>query len=271
LSRLMHGVARLRWGWWKNALIRWFTRHYEVDLDAAQERDLRAYPDFNSFFTRALKAGARPIVREGDAVVCPVDGTVSQAGELRGETLIQAKARHYSLTTLLGGVRERAAPFRDGSFATLYLGPRDYHRVHMPLRGRLREMVYVPGRLFSVNTPTARVVAGLFTRNERLVTLFDSPAGPMAVVLVGAIGVGSIETVWSGRMTPPYLHRANTWDYTGQANPILLERGEEMGRFNLGSTVIVLFGVGQVRWRSELSPQAPVRMGQTIGTRLVVA
>jgi phosphatidylserine decarboxylase len=270
LSRLIYGVSRLRWRWWKNALIRWFTRHYGVDLSLAARPDLAAYPDFNSFFTRPLRPGARSVAHEADAIACPVDGTVSQAGDIRGNTLFQAKGRSYSLITLLGGDRERAAPLRDGSFATLYLGPRDYHRVHMPVRGRLREMVYVPGRLFSVNTATAQVVPGLFARNERVVTLFETPAGPMALVLVGAIGVGSIETVWSGRVTPPYLARIGLRSYGGETDPILLERGEEMGRFNLGSTVLLLFGAGQVRWIPELKPGCVVQMGRPIARRLTL-
>jgi phosphatidylserine decarboxylase len=267
LSHMVYGVGRLRWRWWKNPLIRWFIRHYGVDLSVAAQPDPEAYPDFNAFFTRPLRAGARPVAREADAIASPVDGTVSQAGDLRGDTLFQAKGRSYSLITLLGGDRECAAPFRDGSFATLYLGPRDYHRVHMPMRGRLREMVYVPGRLFSVNAATAQVVSGLFARNERLVTLFETPAGLMALVLVGAIGVGSIETVWSGRITPPYMTKVRLWSYGGDTAPILLERGEEMGRFNLGSTVLLLFGAGQVRWIPELRPGCTVQMGRPIGRR----
>jgi phosphatidylserine decarboxylase len=212
----------------------------------------------------------RTTARDADAVACPVDGTVSQAGETRGDRLLQAKDRHYSLTALLGGNPRRAAPFRDGNFVALYLGPRDYHRVHMPLRGRLREMVQVPGRLFSVNAASAMVVPGLFSRNERVATLFDTPAGPMALVLVGAIGVGSIQTVWSGCITPPYLHRLTTWNYSARASPILLERGEEMGRFNLGSTVILLFGPGGVTWNPGLQPGSMVQVGQQIGSRLAI-
>ncbi|MGE5138429.1 MAG: archaetidylserine decarboxylase [Rudaea sp.] len=264
LCRLMHAATRLRVRWWKNALIRWFVRHYGVDMSLAQKTDPRAYEHFNAFFTRALKAGARPLAQDLDAILCPVDGTLSEAGPVKDGRLIQAKDRHYGLDMLLGGSRERAAVFQNGSYATFYLSPRDYHRIHMPLRGQLREMIYVPGRLFSVNAAASRTVRELFGRNERVVSVFDTPAGPMALVLVGALFVASIETVWAGTITPPRSRRIRRWDYTAEHSPPVLERGEEMGRFNMGSTVIVLFGPGRARWDIALGTK--VAMGQQIGT-----
>ena len=203
LTRLVYRLARIRTPWLKDALIRHFARRFRVKLDEAQESDPRAYTDFNAFFTRALKPGARPVAPGDWAVCCPVDGAVSQIGVADADTLLQAKGRSFSLTALLGGDPERARPFQGGVFATLYLSPRDYHRIHLPLAGRLREMVHIPGKLFSVSPLTTRIVPELFARNERVAALFDTPAGPMALVLVGAINVASIETVWAGTITPP--------------------------------------------------------------------
>jgi phosphatidylserine decarboxylase len=265
----MHAATRVRWRWWKNGLIRWFIRHYQVDMDVCREADPHRYEHFNSFFTRALRPGARPLPQALNAIACPVDGMLSQVGDIVEGTLLQAKGRSYRLEQLLGGVgggsRERAALFAHGHYATLYLSPRDYHRVHMPLRGRLREMLYVPGRLFSVNAASTQAVRGLFERNERVVTLFDTPAGPMALVLVGALFVAGIETVWAGTVTPPHRGRLRSWDYTQARPPIVLERGEEMGRFNMGSTVIVIFGAGRVKWEPSLVPGQSVKMGQRLG------
>jgi phosphatidylserine decarboxylase len=244
-------------------------------MDACREVDPACYEHFNSFFTRALKPGARPLPSEIDAVACPVDGVLSQAGDIVEGTLIQAKGRTYRLEQLLGesggesGGRsgERAALFANGHYATLYLSPRDYHRVHMPLRGQLREMVYVPGRLFSVNAASTQAVRDLFGRNERVITVFDTPAGPMGLILIGALFVASIETIWAGVVTPPPRRaggrRTRRWDYT-TVRPVL-ERGEEMGRFNMGSTVIVLFSAGRVKWEPRLSPGQSVKMGQRLG------
>jgi phosphatidylserine decarboxylase len=275
LCRLMYAATRVRTPWWKNGLIRWFVRHYQVDMDACREVDPACYEHFNSFFTRALKPGARPLPSEIDAVACPVDGVLSQAGDIVEGTLIQAKGRTYRLEQLLGesggesGGRsgERAALFANGHYATLYLSPRDYHRVHMPLRGQLREMVYVPGRLFSVNAASTQAVRDLFGRNERVITVFDTPAGPMGLILIGALFVASIETIWAGVVTPPPRRaggrRTRRWDYT-TVRPVL-ERGEEMGRFNMGSTVIVLFSAGRVKWEPHLSPGQSVTLGQRLG------
>lgn len=263
LSRLMHALTRARLRAWKEWQIRWFIRRYGVDMSIAAESDPLAYADFNSFFTRALKAGARPIANGADDIACPVDGAVSQIGSIEGGRIFQAKGHRFGLEELLGGCGTRAVPFHNGSFATLYLAPKDYHRIHMPLSGQLREMVYVPGRLFSVNARTTSVVPGLFARNERVVTIFDTDAGPMALVLVGALFVASIETVWAGAVTPPFGKHIQRWDYGGQA--IHLARGAEMGRFNMGSTVVVLFGAGNAEWRSGLCAEAPVQMGELLG------
>ena len=266
LSRLIGCVAECRIGWLKNRLIAWFAKQYRVDMSEAQVEDLRAYEHFNAFFTRALKAGARPLDETPGAILCPADGAISQLGVIEHGRLFQAKGHSFSATELLGGDAERAAPFMGGDFATIYLSPRDYHRVHMPLAGTLREMVYVPGRLFSVNQTTAQNVPELFARNERVVCLFDTERGPMAMVLVGAMIVASIETVWAGLVTPPRRElKRFRYDEAARA-PIHLEKGAEMGRFKLGSTVILLFGPQQVRWAQELIATGPVSMGQSLSS-----
>lgn len=263
LSAAMEKLARSRARWFKDPLIRWFSRAYRVDWEEAQFRSSGAYPTFNAFFTRELRPGARPVDPAPGAVVSPVDAAVSQVGTARGDTLLQAKGRTFDLGRLLGGGAARAAPFRGGSFATLYLSPRDYHRIHMPLAGTLREMVCVPGRLFSVSPATTRVVPELFARNERVAALFETEAGPLAMVLVGAVFVGSIETVWHGVVTPPRQREVRRWEYP--AGAVQLAKGQELGRFNMGSTVIVLFGKDAVRWRPDLAPGRRVRMGESVG------
>ncbi len=266
LTRLTYRLTRARLPWFKNALIRGFARRFRVDLGEALEPDARAYPDFNAFFTRSLKPGARPVATGDRVVCCPVDGAVSQIGVADDDRLLQAKGRTFSLAALLGGDPERARPFRGGAFATLYLSPRDYHRIHMPLAGRLREMVHVPGKLFSVSPLTTRVVPELFARNERVAALFDTPAGPMAVVLVGAINVASIETVWAGAITPPLGETIRHWSYPPNGEgAVRLDKGAELGRFNMGSTVILLFGRDAARWEPEIRAGATVRMGQSLG------
>lgn len=269
LSRLVFRLTRLRAGPVKDLAIRLFVRVWGVDLAEASEPDPRRHPCFNAFFTRALKPGARPVVSGPGEVACPVDGTVSQAGRIDRGCLFQAKGRDYPLAELLGGeVTEPWRPgFEGGFFATLYLSPRDYHRIHMPLAGALEAMVHVPGRLFSVNPRTTRGVPRLFARNERVVTLFATEAGPMALVLVGALHVGAIETVWAGLVTPPAGRGVVLTRYGG--GEVRLGRGAEMGRFNLGSTVVVLFGPGRVKWAPGLGPGVPVRMGSLLG-RLAV-
>ncbi len=267
LSRIMQAVTRIRYEPFRNAFTDWFIGRFQIDMDEAQEPDPHKYEHFNAFFTRALKSGARPVVNGPYDVACPVDGAVSQIGRIQDGRVFQAKGHDYSLVQLLGGSEKRAAPFQGGSFATLYLSPRDYHRIHMPLDGTLREMVHVPGRLFSVNGVTARMVPGLFARNERVVALFDTEVGPMAMILVGAIFVASIETVWSGVVTPPAGRVIRQWRYDKSDEPVHLARGEEMGRFNMGSTVIVLFGPEATDWADNLAAETRVRMGQRLATR----
>ncbi len=264
ISRVIHALARWRWKPWKNLFIRVFTRIFNVNLSEAAVSDPEHYESFNAFFTRSLAAGARPIDEGEHAILSPVDGHVSQAGPITAGRLIQAKGRDYSITELLGGDADIAEPFREGQFATLYLSPRDYHRIHMPVTGTLERMLHIPGRLFGVSRPLVAHVPQLFARNERVAALFDTPCGPMGLVLVGAIGVGSIETVWSGEVTPPRGHRIRSWDY--RQAPIDLKAGDEMGRFNMGSTVIVLFADANVQWDSLLAPDYPVQMGRTIGS-----
>ena len=259
LSRLVLAATRVRAAWFKNGLIRGFLKLYRVDMSEAAETDPDRYGSFNEFFTRALKQGARPIA-SGDAVASPVDGCVSEAGIIDGDRLLQAKGRHYRLTELLAA-QPWASRFEGGSFATIYLAPFNYHRVHMPLRGELRETVYVPGRLFSVNNVTARHVPRLFARNERVLTLFDTAYGQMALILVGALNVGSMATVWAGDITPAAQRRVTRLP----AGPTVLDKGAELGRFNMGSTVIVLFEPHRVRWDAAVRAGSPVRLGQSLG------
>lgn len=263
LSRLMGRLTHCRNPAFKNLFIRAITRAYHVNLDEAVEPDLKAYGCFNEFFTRPLKPEARPLTQIPGALASPADGFLSQAGRIDAGRIIQAKGKDYRAVDLLGGDAARAAPFEGGQFATIYLSPRDYHRLHMPLAGTLREMVHIPGRLFSVNDATARGVPKLFARNERVAALFDTAAGPMALVLVGAIFVASIETVWHGVVTPPSAAKVRSWTYAPET--VRLDRGAEMGRFNMGSTIIVLFGRDAVEWSPSLQPGAILRMGEAIG------
>ncbi len=263
ISRLTHRLTRSRREWLRRPLTYWFIRRFGVDMREALEPDPDAYPDFNSFFTRALKPGARPMPDAPDAVCCPADGAVSALGTVDDGRIVQAKGHSYSLVDLLGGAPDRAAPFRGGSFATIYLSPRDYHRVHMPVTGSLREMIHVPGRLFSVGRHTVRTVPGLFARNERVISVFDTACGPIAIVLVGAINVASIETVWAGEVTPPRARAVHGRSY--DPNAVRLERGEELGRFNMGSTVILLFPPDAIRWAPALEADTPVRVNQALG------
>ncbi len=263
LSLLVYGATRWRFRPWKDLLIRTAVRHYRIDIGEAAGRVPQDYPSFNAFFTRALKTGARPLAGDPAALLSPVDATLSQIGTLSGGRLVQAKGRDYDLRSLLGDA-EATARLRDGAFATLYLSPRDYHRIHMPLAGRLLETRYVPGRLFSVAPCTVRSVPRLFARNERLVCLFETECGLLAVVLVGALFVACIETVWGGVVTPPHGH----WIRVRRPDPGAaprLQRGEELGRFNMGSTVILVAEPGRVQWREGLVPGCGVRMGEAIG------
>ncbi len=263
ISRLTYKLTRLETPWFKNAFIRWFAHHYGVDWNEALCSRPQDYSHFNAFFTRPLRDGTRPIEGGQTTVVSPADGHISQIGGIHRDAIFQAKGHTFTVTELLGGDSERAAAFEDGDFVTVYLSPRDYHRVHMPLSGRLRETVYVPGRLFSVAAHTVRTIPRLFARNERLVSIFDGDGGPMAVVLVGAINVAAIETVWAGLATPPPRPDVEVQDY--QQAGIDLSRGQEMGRFNMGSTVILLFGKNRVRWLDGLRAEQPVQMGQALG------
>src|SRR5690554_2699569 len=247
------------------AVIRWFIGRYGVNMSEAANEDLTSYPTFNAFFTRELKPGLRPLSGGPETVVSPVDGTVSQLGQVSHDRVFQAKGQCFSLVELLGGDIERARPFEDGEFATIYLAPHDYHRIHMPIAGTLREMVYVPGRLFSVNPVTAEAVPGLFARNERVVSIFDTEAGPMAMVLVGAMIVGSVETRWAGVVAPkPGRREVTSYDYQDQSPAIWYERGEEMGSFRLGSTVILVFPKGATGWREDLQSRDRLRLGEAL-------
>jgi len=263
LSRVVHRLTRLRAGPLTRLAIRAFVRGFDVDLGDAAEPDARRYATFNAFFTRALRPDARPLAPQTDALLCPVDGAISQLGPLEDGRLVQAKGQTFQLAELLGGDTTLAAGFQRGAFATLYLSPRDYHRIHMPVDGTLAETIHVPGRLFSVNAATAAWIPRLYARNERVVCLFDSTAGPVAVVLVGAIFVGSIETVWGGELTPP---RGRVLRRLPPPRPApTLARGAELGRFNMGSTVILLLPAGAVEWRPDLVPGRAVRVGEALG------
>jgi len=265
LTALTYRVTRVRIPWFKDALIRGFSRHFRVDLDEALEPNPRAYPDFNAFFTRALKPAARPIDDQG-GLVLPADGCISQIGRISDGRIVQAKGMDYSVAELLGGSEADAAAFAGGGFATVYLSPRDYHRVHAPFGGRLRRAIHVPGRLFSVAPWTTESIPRLFARNERLALLFDTEYGPLAVVLVGAIFVSSIETVFDGEVTPPYADKVRVRDYSGTNAPSF-SVGAELGRFNMGSTVIVLTGAKFPAWAGELAADSKVRMGQRMSAK----
>ncbi len=267
LSRLVGKLAASETPWLKNTLINGFIRQFGINMDEAKYKQADDFRCFNDFFTRELEDGVRPIADGEHEFVSPADGAISQLGKIEHGRIFQAKGQDYSLTELLGGDRERAEPFVDGQFATIYLSPRDYHRVHMPISGTLREMVYVPGDLFSVNQVTAEHVRRLFARNERLVAIFDTDHGPMAMVLVGAMIVAAIETVWAGRITPP-LRELKVTQYPLPQQPVQLNKGDEMGRFLLGSTVVLCFGKDAMRWQDTLKAESPVRMGECIGMTL---
>jgi phosphatidylserine decarboxylase len=259
----MYRLARSTWRPFKSWLIRLVIRRYGVDLGEAADPDPDHYPSFNAFFTRALYPGVRPVDAAVDSLVSPADGRISQLGPIRDNRLLQAKGRDYRLWDLLAGEEELVTPFRQGSFMTIYLSPRDYHRVHMPVSGRLVSMHFVPGKLFSVSDATAQLVPNLFARNERLICRFDTAAGPMIMILVGAIFVASIETVWEGEINEPG-NNVSSWHYPGH-EPIDLAKGEEMGRFNMGSTVILLFPQDRVEWNPQLQPGSEVQVGGAIG------
>lgn len=263
LTALAGVGASARGGALTTRFIRWFVGRYGVNMAEAANPDIASYPTFNEFFSRPLKPGARPL---SDAdLISPVDGAISQFGPIRRDQIFQAKGHDYSTTTLVGGDAQLAQRFEDGHFATLYLSPKDYHRIHMPCDGRLTRMIYVPGDLFSVNPATARCVPGLFARNERVVCVFESEQGPFVLTLVGATIVGSMATVWHGVVNPPRSKQVREWRYDDQQ--IVLKKGEEMGRFLLGSTVVMLFPKGDLRFNPAWAPTGAIRMGEAMAQR----
>ena len=262
LSSIMYSITRSKATHVKNIIIRTIIKLYNVDMKDAVVSDPSDYPSFNHFFTRQLKPEARPICEGNNTIASPVDGKVSQLGKIDQNRIFQAKGHSYTVEKLLGD-NEMAKIFSGGEFATLYLSPRDYHRIHAPLNGKLKKMIHVPGKLFSVNGVTAENVPELFARNERVVTLFDTDAGPMAAVLVGAIFVSSMETVWAGTITPPGGKEVRKWDYSDMG--FGLNKGDELGRFNMGSTVVLLFPKDTMKWSKDLKADSTVVMGREIG------
>jgi phosphatidylserine decarboxylase len=261
LTTLAGAAARRRGGPLTTKVIRWFAERYGVNMWEAANPDLASYATFNDFFTRALRNGARPLA-DAD-FVCPVDGAISQFGSIKRDQIFQAKGHSYSTTALVGGDDALARQFEDGEFATLYLSPKDYHRIHMPCDATLTRMIYVPGALFSVNPTTARGVPGLFARNERVVCVFDTPHGPFVNTLVGATIVGSMATVWHGVVNPPRRRDVTSFDYPDKK--ITLKKGDEMGRFLLGSTVVMLWPKNTIRFNTDWSPARAIKMGETMG------
>ena len=255
-------VASTRGGAMTARLIKWFVGRYKVNMAEAANPDIKSYATFNDFFTRALRSDARPLAKV--AFICPVDGAISQFGAIKNDQLFQAKGHTYSTTALVGGDSVLAAQFQQGEFATLYLSPKDYHRIHMPCDGRLTRMIYVPGDLFSVNPVTARGVPGLFARNERVVCVFETERGPFVLTLVGATIVGSMATVWHGLVNPPRSRDIREWTYDKEQ--VLLKQGDEMGRFLLGSTVVMLFPKNALQFNPQWAAAQAVRMGEVMGS-----
>ncbi len=267
LSRMVGKLAEAELGNVTTAIIKLFIKQYNVDMSEALHSDPEHYSSFNAFFTRPLKPEARTIDERDDVLIHAVDGTVSQFGDIETDSIFQAKGHDYSLTSLLGGKPELATPFKNGKFATIYLAPRDYHRIHMPVDGTLTDMIYVPGELFSVNPLTAENIPGLFARNERVVALFDTPVGKMAMVLVGATIVASIETVWAGTVTPPAGKNVQHWTYDADSEAsITLKKGDELGRFKLGSTIVACFEPGAIEFE-DLAPGQVTRLGQPMASK----
>ncbi|MDN3653007.1 archaetidylserine decarboxylase [Thalassotalea ponticola] len=267
LSRLVGKFASAKAGALTHFAINRFIKAYGIDMSEAKLENAQDFATFNDFFTRELKDGLRPINPDSNEICFPVDGTISQQGDIVNDQIIQAKGFNYSLETLLGGDVKTAAPFQGGKFSTIYLAPKDYHRIHMPMKGTLREMIFVPGELFSVNPLTAANVPNLFARNERVVTIFDTAIGPMALVLVGATIVASMETVWAGTIAPNGGKSLQRWHYPaeGEAGAITLEKGAEMGRFKLGSTTVCCFPEGTMEFCREDGPGKVTRLGQPYG------
>ena len=264
LSRLIGMITNCRTRWIKNKIILWFIKRYHIDMSLAENKDPTSYDTFNKFFTRKLKSHLRPIASDPNTIISPVDGVWSQFGQIKDNSLIQAKGIHYNLSALLGN-EKYLKNFQNGAFATLYLSPKDYHRIHMPFNGILKEMTYVPGRLFSVNPLILQSVSNVFTQNERLICVFETEVGLMAVIMVGAMLVASINTVWAGKITPNGLKKVTTWSYEDKANLIQLKRGDEMGHFELGSTVILLFEPNKMNWLAEMQIDSSISMGQVVG------
>jgi phosphatidylserine decarboxylase len=260
LTNFAGRVAGAKGGAMTTRLIRWFVGRYDVNMAEAANPDIASYHSFNEFFTRALRPDARPLA-DAD-FICPVDGRISQFGAIEDDQIFQAKGHKFSTTALVGGDKALAAQFQHGSFANLYLSPRDYHRIHMPCDGKLTRMIYVPGELFSVNPTTARGIPGLFARNERVVCVFDTASGPFVMTLVGATIVGSMATVWHGVVNPPRHDSVKEWTYADQN--IVLKKGDELGRFLLGSTVVMLFPKDKLHFNASWQPAGPVRLGETM-------
>ncbi|MFB3100061.1 MAG: archaetidylserine decarboxylase [Gammaproteobacteria bacterium] len=262
LTSLVYRITRCEIPWFKNNLIKLFITVFDVDMSLAKNPDPESYSSFNTFFTRGLSPEARPITLDEKIILSPVDGAISQIGNIQNNTIIQAKGKSYTLKHLLVE-DELVNMFSGGTFATLYLAPRDYHRIHMPVSGQLSRMIYVPGKLFAVNSHSVRVVDAVFAKNERVINIFDTDIGPMAVVMVGALNVGSMETVWSGQITPAKNRIINDTQFSD--NDIKLEQGQEMGRFNMGSTVILLFPKNVIQWSVDMVADKTIVMGEKIG------
>lgn len=264
LSKMMWKLTRCEYKWLLKLILPFFIRQFKVNMQEAKNSDWKSYSSFNNFFTRELKEDAREVCSDKKLIASPVDGAISQLGEINTDLIFQAKGHAYSLTQLLGNREDLGKAFKNGEFNTIYLSPKDYHRIHMPIDGTLTEMIHVPGELFSVNPTTVENVPALFARNERVICLFDTDAGPMAMILVGAIFVGSIETVWHGEVTPPTVKEIRNWLYEDEEKSFA--KGEEMGRFNMGSTVILLYANNKMNWAKELKAEQDVRLGEAIGS-----
>jgi len=265
LSRGVHKLTRLKLGKITQWMIQRFIRLYDIDMSIVENPNIQGYTNFNEFFTRALKSTARPIAENG--IISPVDGEISQIGRVGNQRLFQAKGHRFQLLDLMGGNIDLADLFRDGLFCTIYLSPKDYHRIHIPMTGQLTDMIYVPGRLFSVNERTTRVVPNLFSRNERIICLFNTELGPMALILVGALFVGSIKTTWAGEVTPSHSSTSQHWQYPAE-NTKIFQRGDEIGQFNMGSTVILLLDGKRTEWLSHYAKHSKLLMGQILARYL---
>jgi len=264
LSRLVGAIANCRWKWIKNTFIQRFIQHYHVDMAIAEQSNPKNYACFNDFFIRKLKPEARPIPTDAQIILSPADGKISQFGKIEHDAIFQAKGHNYQLEALLGN-NTHTNNFINGQFMTIYLSPKDYHRVHLPITGTLKEMTYIPGKLFSVNPISTDKIPNLFAKNERIVCYFDTEIGEIAVIMVGAMIVASINTSWAGQITPSRHNTIQTWTYPNDENKITLQRGEEMGYFNLGSTVIMLFPSDTTIWEPSLQNNQALLMGTTIG------